>query len=896
MTDRRLKYCSEECPRYSEKLSSPCIPGKGPLDAKIMIIGENPGRVEDARGFPFVGRSGKLLDKVLAECGVDRSEVYVTNAVKCFTNKEDPKPTAREIKFCRKFIEKEIKKVKPNVLGILGASSLKSIINRTGIGKLKNNILFSDEFNIKVVPTYHPAYVLRNPHEYKYFYAGIKLIVEESKKQAIVYKSPIKTTYLFADTEKKIDKVLSKLEEVNAFVFDMETTHLHYLSTKPLLMAVSWKEGLSVTLPASVLSNELFFNRIKNLFLSKEKLKIAQNIIFDMHILRVAGIEVKPPFFDTMTAHHLIDENSAHGLEDLTLRYLDLGEYWSDLEDHKKRICKDKKIKKDDFTYDMLPMEILIPYANKDADGEFRLYKIFTEELKRQGLFDFYKKYVLPCIPIILDMEHRGILIDRNKLKNLVDEYIGKVIDSEKEMYKLNDVIAFEKVAYEKEYKVLADKFNESANKLIKKYEKSKNLQSRYPDGVQQYIEARYPGGEKEYVTSNLRKESEIYLRDKFNKTPMFRYKFKDEQEYIKDTLGDKPWCMNFNSTQQLSDLLFNHMKIQPIKKTKTGYSTDSEVLEELEKDGVEIAKTINEFRKLVKYTSTYIVSIYEKSEYDGRLHGHFGQTFTVSGRWNSSKPNLQNIPRDAKDLKKCFLADPGYMWVKADLAQAEFRCWAHYSGDEDMLADIHAGLDIHRKTASEVFGIPEEEISKDDVRRTAAKNAVFGLMYGRGPKAIAEQYKITLEEAVALRESFFARYPIAKDWLDSLITHAREFGYVQTWLGRVRRLPKINSDNDGERAEAERQSMNSPIQGLAADMNNYYMIQSVKRAKKEKVDCFPCMNIHDANILQVKKDQVKDLMYIMNDVVKTSFPDFKCEMKLDFEVGDTLGTLEETK
>jgi DNA polymerase I-like protein with 3'-5' exonuclease and polymerase domains len=171
--------------------------------------------------------------------------------------------------------------------------------------------------------------------------------------------------------------------------------------------------------------------------------------------------------------------------------------------------------------------------------------------------------------------------------------------------------------------------------------------------------------------------------------------------------------------------------------------------------------------------------------------------------------------------------------------------------------------------------------------------DCVFGLMYGRGVKAIAKQYGITEDEAEAVRDLFFQKYPDASIWLDKQVQQAHEYKTVKTWMGRIRRLPEIDSYDKMVQAEAERQARNSPIQGLASDMNNHYMVMTLRLAKKEGITCYPMTTIHDANVIQVKKGQEESLINVMNKVVATAFPGFLCKMKLDFEIGTTLGTLE---
>jgi DNA polymerase-1 len=832
--------CPPKCTRRLLDIESPQLAGVGPIPADIMLIGEAPGQDEDALGAPFVGSSGQLLTEILHEVGIDRDDTYVTNAVKCATPVENMKPSKGDIKSCKPYLEAEIAAVKPNVICVIGNIAMEAVIGRTGILKLKNNIFYTEN-KIKVIPVLHPAYILRNPGAEPDLHKGLALVREESVSVKAVPRETIKKKRLDAKTPNEIDKVLSALEKVSNFAFDLETTSLHVKKADIICIALSWKIGLGVTIPWKALSKQQL-NRLKAIFRSGKE-KTGHNIKYDMQVLRTHKIAVKKPYFDTLPAMALINENQKDKtLDALTLRYTDLGEYWKTLDDFKAKYIKDNKITKDQFNYGMIPYDILKTYAQSDADSSYRLYKRFKKELMRQGLIDFYSKFTLSTLRRLMQMEYVGIRIDREKLNELIEAYTIKVENTLEELHDLPEVKEYEDVRKERVYEKLADN-----------WENSKTLKTRFENV-------------KDYINNRIEANPKILEPAKFNP----------------------------GSPDQISELLFKRLNLPIIKYTdKKKPSTDVDVLTELAtKHDVDFLNMILEYRRLQKYLSTYLVSIYNKSEFDGRIHPSYHQHIAVTGRTSSSNPNFQNIPRDAKDLKECFIADPGMTIVKADLAQAEFRCWAHYSADQAMLDDIHAGLDIHRKTASEVFGVPEEEVTKD--QRTAAKNCVFGLMYGRGSKAIADQYGISIEEADTVRKLFFKKYPMASIWLDKQVAHAREFGHVKTWMGRIRRLPEIRAEDHMIRAEAERQSKNSPIQGLASDMNNYYMDLNLKLAKRRGIKCFPIGAIHDANLYLVKTEQVPDMIKVMKTVVKKAFPDFLCEMKLDFEVGDTLGTLKE--
>ena len=828
--------CADKCTRKLAVIESPRLWGSGNPEAKLMLVGEAPGQDEDMEGVPFVGASGTVLREILEELHYDTDKLYITNAVKCATPGENKKPQKKEINCCRQYLIEEINEVKPNVICCIGGTALEAVLKRSGITKLKNNVFYSDEFKTKVVPVFHPAYILRNPSAYTDLYTGLSLAIKESAKKERVSKGDIKIKHLDANTPVQINKVLSALEGQKQFVFDLETDSLDPRDAKIICIALSWQLGLGVTIPWDKI-NKTQMKRLKDLFASKI-VKAGHNLKFDIQILMANGVQVKGPIFDTLPAIALIDENLRDkGLEALTLRYTKVGEYWKPLDDFKKSYCHENKIKMEDFNYGMIPYKILRDYAQYDADVSFRLFKKFKKELKKQGLTDFYKTYTLPTLRVLMAMEFKGILLDREKLKELAKEYEQRVQDTKDAIHTNSTVVKYNKIKRKRASKTLADK-----------WKASKTLRGRY-DTADAYVEARI-----------------------------------------------KPEDTTFNprSTLQLREVLFDVLDLPIYKKTEKGApSTDEDTLVTLaNEEDVELCKQILNHRKVTKFLSTYIESTYNKSELDGRIHPNYKQHQAVTGRLSSQNPNFQNIPRDAKEFKKCFLADPGMVIVKADLAQAEFRCWAHYANDTDMINDIESGLDIHRRTASEVFGVTEEEVTKD--QRTAAKSAVFGLMYGRGSKAISAQFGITVEDADKVRDIFFEKYPSAALWLDKQVHHAREFGYVKTWMGRVRRLPEIDSEENMVKAEAERQAKNSPIQGLASDMNNHFMVENMRTAKREGIKCYPMATVHDANFIQVAEDQVDQLADLMIRVVDTAFPDFRCKMELDFEIGKTLGTLDE--
>lgn len=827
--------CDQSCPRINEPINSPRLRGHGSSKAKILLIGEAPGQNEDIKGKPFIGESGKILWGVLTTTGIRASDIYITNAVKCATAGENQPPNTKTIKCCRCYIEKEIKRLRPNVIGVLGATALRAVLKRTGITKLKNNVFFSEEFKTKVIPIYHPAYILRNPGALPDFQKGIELLACEAKDATILQKSTIKVKHFDANTSDKIDQVLSKLEKTKEFVFDLETSSLQFVDAKILCVALSWRSGLGITIKWDLLSSKQL-ERFQCILCS-DRLKINQNLKFDLQMLMGQNVKVNGPYFDTLIAASLLDENMREkGLDTLTLQHLDIGEYWAELYKERDRICREKKIKKKLFSYDLFDYKLLAEYAQWDADATFRLLEKFRPALKEQKLTSYFNKYSMPTMQLLVDMEFNGVLVDRRKLLELINLYQQKLLDQGKIITQNKSVQDFEK-----ERRKLAKRT------IALHWHNSDMLQTRQPD----------------------------------------------VKDYVKEYLQDKNWKFNQKSVPQLSTLLFDRLNLTPIKFSKRTKkpSTDEETLRTYADQGVKLCQDIIEYRGLAKYISTYLVSTYDKSRYDRRIHANYLQAHTVTGRLSCVAPNMQNIPRNAKDFKECLIADPGFIFVKADLKQAEFRCWAHYSNDPDMIRDIESGMDIHRRTASEVFQISEDKVNDD--QRTAAKACTFGLMYGRGTRAVAKQYNLSIEQADSIRKHFFAKYPVAAQWLKDQIAFVRENGYVKTWLGRYRRLPEIYSDDDMIRSKAERDATNAPIQGLASNMNDHFMVTSYRLAKMRDLPCYPAVTQHDAQIFLVKESKKDEMIKIMKHVVDTAFPDFKCKMVLDFEVGKTLGTLE---
>ncbi len=321
-------------------------------------------------------------------------------------------------------------------------------------------------------------------------------------------------------------------------------------------------------------------------------------------------------------------------------------------------------------------------------------------------------------------------------------------------------------------------------------------------------------------------------------------------------TLAGAPF--NVNSTQQLQKVLFERLGLRPRRKTKTGFSTGQEVLEELAVDHPLPARIL-EYRQLAKLRGTYAEALPKMVDpRTGRIHTEFHQTVTATGRLSSSNPNLQNIPIRTdlgREIRRAFVAPEGWRLLSADYSQIELRILAHLSGDQDLLGAFRAGADIHRATAARVFGVPIERV--DPAMRARAKVVNFGVLYGMGAQRLAREQGIPVAEATRFIAEYFAKLPGVKAFIDRCVTEARGRGYAETLLGRRRYLPDLASTRPQLRAAAERMAVNTPVQGSAADLMKLAMVRVHARLAAEAPRARLLLQVHDELVLEVPAESL---------------------------------------
>ncbi|MBR0028168.1 MAG: DNA polymerase I, partial [Clostridia bacterium] len=342
----------------------------------------------------------------------------------------------------------------------------------------------------------------------------------------------------------------------------------------------------------------------------------------------------------------------------------------------------------------------------------------------------------------------------------------------------------------------------------------------------------------------------------------------------------------NINSPKQLGVILFEKLELKPVKKTKTGYATNVDVLEKLI-DKHPIIGLIMEYRQLTKLKSTYCDGLRAVINPEThRIHSVFTQTVTVTGRLSSTEPNLQNIPTRTelgREIRKMFVAKEGYTLVDADYSQIELRVLAHIANDETMINAFKNGEDIHAVTASQVLGIPLSEVTKQ--QRSSAKAVNFGIVYGIGEFSLAQDLHISVKEAKAYIDSYLEKYHGVRNYMSEIKEQAKKDGYVKTMMNRIRYIPELKSPNYNIRQFGERVALNTPIQGTAADIIKLAMVRVDQRLISENLKSRLILQVHDELIVEAAEDEVDEVKRILSEEMQGAM-ELRVPLKVDMSVG----------
>ncbi|MDH6603905.1 DNA polymerase-1 [Bacilli bacterium PM5-9] len=386
-------------------------------------------------------------------------------------------------------------------------------------------------------------------------------------------------------------------------------------------------------------------------------------------------------------------------------------------------------------------------------------------------------------------------------------------------------------------------------------------------------------------ILSDMEKVGILLDKDKLNEINVEYQTTCDKLE--QDIYGYAKKEFNVNSTKQLAEVLFEDLNLRVIKKTKTGYSTDNDVLSALYDDHP-IIPLIIEYRTYKKLLSTYIIPMPEFVLNDNRIHTIYNQCLTATGRLSSKEPNLQNIATRSeiqRSIKKSFVAKEGYSLVSFDYSQIELRILASFSHDPAFIKAFKEGMDIHRHTAASVAGISEDEVTPE--QRKAAKAINFGIVYGISDFGLAKQLGINRNDAKDFIDLYYKTYPSIKEYLDGLVKSTQESGYAKTILNRIRYINEIKSNNFNIREMGKRMAMNTPIQGSAADILKIAMVNVSEMLKSCQYDITLLLQVHDELIFEVKDEDVKSIIPLIEDAMNDAY---QMEVKIEahYSIGKT--------
>jgi DNA polymerase I-like protein with 3'-5' exonuclease and polymerase domains len=707
-------------------------------------------------------------------------------------------------------------------------------------------------------------------------------------------------------TEKELDRLIKYCKQTGYTSVDFETNAqpIYNNDFLPTILGVSFQPGSAYIIPLAHFDSPFIdcWKKIlkkfgKEVIENPDIVKIAQNLKFEYNIFTKYKIQMKGRLFDTMLAKYLLDEEKPHGLKEMVTKWLpDYSGYES--------------YEGSTLPWDKKPLLGLSEYCAMDCDLTFRLMVFFEKLLIDNGFYPLFRNMLMMATRVLAESEYKGLKVDIDYLTKLKEK-------KEKEMEEL-----MEKV---------------KNHPTILRYNQKKIIQAK-KDLIQsvkdEISKIRLEMDKAEEELSNVEfnkfitaKRKLIKAReDKISRYIINEFTTKKELEVLEP--------LNLSSPNQLRDLFFYNkwgFKFDVIKytvdkgtkKESKRPSTDEEVLMKLKPmDDTGFISLLLTHRAESKIYGTYIKGMYDKLSDKGGVHGRFLLEGTVTGRLASREPNLQNIPRGstAAGIKEMFIPPDGYLMMQLDYSQAELRVLAAVAKETSMLEWFNTGKDIHLASACKKFKAEYDDIIKIyeneshpdykiwNVRRKQAKTINFGIIYGQGAKLLAESLSdpekgvyVSVDDASQFLKDFHKAFPRISKFIKKCHNLAHEQGYVRNLFGRKRRLTDIDSDETWKVAEAERQSVNAPIQGAASDFTLFssILIRNYKLNGKLPKDLYQCATVHDSLIFYIKPGDIHKSIPILYDICRNpqtkewfGFEINSVEMAVDFEIGTNWGSL----
>ena len=529
-----------------------------------------------------------------------------------------------------------------------------------------------------------------------------------------------------------------------------------------------------------------------------------------------------------------------------------------------------------------------IYYVNEDELPQIKTL-LSNPEIKKHGYdlkedYILLKPYEIELNSMDFDITIAEYLIDSKSSTSyecsaIAMKYLTRKIKSKEDLLgKGAKAKKFDEIEFDELSAYIGDILN-TVNGVYPKMEE--NIKETEMDGLFYHVEMPLVEvlGSMEYIGMKVDKDQLNELKEKF--TTII-----NELENEIFELAGEPF--NINSPKQLGVVLFEKLGLPVIKKTKTGYSTNAEVLEKL-RDKHEIIDKITEYRQIVKLNSTYVEGLLKIiNPKTGRIHSSFNQTITTTGRISSTEPNMQNIPvktEMGRDIRKVFVADDNCKLVDADYSQVELRVLAHMSGDENMIDAFKHGEDIHSKTASQIFDVDIKDVTSK--QRIEAKAINFGIIYGKTDFGLSQDLNIPVATAKAYIDSYFNKYPKIKEFMDEAVESATETGYATTILNRRRYIPEIKASNFIVRNQGKRFAMNAPIQGSAADIIKVAMVNVYNKLKENNMKSRLILQVHDELIVEAVDEELEMAEKIVREEMENA-QSMDVKLDVDLNTGDS--------
>lgn len=839
------KQCSK-CTQGCEKREI-CVM-QDPDNRPLMIVRDRPSTYNSNNGLNLLEL---MIDKVVR---IPKDLIYQTFAFKCDL---EGKVDVRDYFTCvDTYFEQEVMRVKPKAILVLGEDAMNAVLGITGITKNRGRdveVVFGDH-RTKVIPTFSTGYIERVE-------AHMKTFAEDLQKAyhiAIDFEAGVPGNYTVCKSIAEVNTLMDYCEETGIAAFDFESTGLDYFMPGYELtcLSISFQHGSSWIIPLKhrepvfdgkkvVSFNPSVFNEddylqiieiLKSRFFGNVRIrKVGHNIKFDLHCCRTVGItEFLGRFDDTMLMHHVIDGRLRHGLKEVLDRYFP---GFSGYEDEVKK-----------YNWNAVPAKILFPYSGADTDGTLRLCtQLETELLKDERSYVLYRNHSIPVCFALERAEWNGMLIDKTFTLDSIKEVESIINDQITKLKSFKAVKRFEE--YQRDSAV-KEKLSDLKTKLAEAEMKANTTaESKRSAKIEALTEKlakaveKYPDGHK--TVDKLRNDLEV-LKSSVDSPAESKtiQKLKADITAIKTGELSVYEGVNFSSPTQMAELIYGEHGFKIKKKIdrksrREVDGTGKEVLEDL-KDDTGFLKELLILRSLEKMLGTYIQGIWDRVDPNNYVHTDLKQIGTYTGRLSSANPNLQNIPNMGKlkdelskavvgKVKKMFGVPEGHTLLACDFSQAELRIVAEYANETNMLSAYANGVDLHKKTGCAVAGITLEEfdkLPKDEAKKVRgdAKPVNFGYLYGQSAEGFMDFAKgsygiyFTLEQAQQMRKAYFDEYPKLLEYHEIYKAKAKKFGYVRTFFGRRIFLNDVYSQDQFLRGAAERQAINSPIQGSAGE------------------------------------------------------------------------------